>query len=650
MLKILIGFLPWILYFVFIGTRPEQQELAVLAALVTTFIFNFNELKKGFILTWGTLIFFLFLTFAVFYIHSDWMEHHANLIANSGLALIAWFSLIIGKPFTIQYAREQVAKEFWQTPTFIRINQIITLVWATSFLIAVGLSILHHYFFHLDSVIYQIFSYTPTVAAIWFTKKFPDWYKQHSANRFIRHSEQLQKSNFFLTGNFAPILDELDSDNLMIEGELPQDLTGVYMRNGPNPAFPPFSYSYPFDGDGMIHAIYLESGKARYKNRFVLTLQLKAEQRIGKAMYGGVNCPLIRDSNLLLPDEPHIPVKLGRFIHVIRHANQYIALHEAESAYQIDRELKTLGEWNPTNAKEAISVNAHTRLDSATGELFFIAYHLDKPVIDYHVMDKNGVINQSGFIDVPYSCMIHDFVLTKNYMVIFLCPVVVSLQALVAGHGLGQWKPQLNTRVAVLSRQQLSQNVIWLETEAFFTYHYANGYEFQNEIIIDHVRYPEFTAVTENSRPAHLYQTIIDIKQKKCRHIQKDDRSIEFPRINDGVNSREYRYIYSAANLHNQKVSNDIFNALIKYDIKTGTSIVHDFGSHYEIGEAVFAPKINATEEDDGYLLFFIYNRIENKSDFVILDARRINEKPLAIIKLPCRVPNGLHGSWMPHN
>jgi carotenoid cleavage dioxygenase-like enzyme len=471
-----------------------------------------------------------------------------------------------------------------------------------------------------------------------------NWIFRH---RLIQRSEQLQKSNFFLSGNFAPVIAELDCDNLTIEGELPHDLVGVYMRNGPNPAFPPFSYTYPFDGDGMIHAIYLENGKARYKNRFVQTPQLIVEQRIGKAMYGGVNCPYIRDSKLLLPDEPKIPIKIGRFIHIIRHANHLIALHEAESAYEINRELKTLGEWNPTSAKEAISVNAHTRLDPETGELFFIAYHLDKPVIDYHVMDKNGGMNQSGFIDVPYSCMVHDFVLTKNYLIIFLCPVVVSIEALMAGKGLGEWKPKLNTRIAVLSRKQLSQNVIWSETEAFFTYHFANAYEYNNEIIIDHVRYPEFTAFTENSKPAHLYQTIIDIAQKKCRHIQKDDRNIEFPRINDQVNSKEYRYIYSAANLRNQKTSNDIFNALIKYDIKTGASDVHDFGSHYEIGEAVFAPKINSIAEDDGYLLFFIYNKIENVSSFVILDAQRINEKPLAIVKLPCRVPSGLHGSWM---
>ena len=84
-----------------------------------------------------------------------------------------------------------------------------------------------------------------------------------------------------------------------------------------------------------------------------------------------------------------------------------------------------------------------------------------------------------------------------------------------------------------------------------------------------------------------------------------------------------------------------------KYDLITGNSQIHDFGENCEIGEAVFAPKENAQQEDEGYVMLFVYYKNNNKSDFVILDAQNFTGKPLAKIKLSRRVPHGLHGSWI---
>ena len=47
----------------------------------------------------------------------------------------------------------------------------------------------------------------------------------------------------YLQGNNAPVHEEIDVANLPVDGELPPDLEGIYMRNGPNPAFDPISYT-----------------------------------------------------------------------------------------------------------------------------------------------------------------------------------------------------------------------------------------------------------------------------------------------------------------------------------------------------------------------------------------------------------------------
>src|SRR5262249_53314532 len=151
----------------------------------------------------------------------------------------------------------------------------------------------------------------PLVLAIWFTSQFPTWYR----NRMIEKKRRAfaRTAHPYLTGNYAPVQDELNVNDLSIIGKIPQDLNGVYMRNGPNPAYPTISYTFAFDGDGMIHAVYLHNGKADYKNRFVLTKGLLAERKAGHALYGGILTPIPLDPKYIEEGGDEQLVKDGAF-------------------------------------------------------------------------------------------------------------------------------------------------------------------------------------------------------------------------------------------------------------------------------------------------------------------------------------------------
>src|SRR3712207_2224334 len=83
-----------------------------------------------------------------------------------------------------------------------------------------------------------------------------------------------------LQGPFAPVIEETDVTDLPVEGELPPELDGVYLRNGPNPRFTPLgSYVYPLEGDGMVHGMWLSDGRARYAKRLVQTEALRAAEK-----------------------------------------------------------------------------------------------------------------------------------------------------------------------------------------------------------------------------------------------------------------------------------------------------------------------------------------------------------------------------------
>src|SRR5262249_54817825 len=87
-------------------------------------------------------------------------------------------------------------------------------------------------------------------------------------------------TNPHLSGRFATVHREIDAGDLTVEGTLPAELTGAYVRNGPNPKFPPLgSYTYPMEGDGMLHGVWLDGDRPRYRNRWVETRGLQAEER-----------------------------------------------------------------------------------------------------------------------------------------------------------------------------------------------------------------------------------------------------------------------------------------------------------------------------------------------------------------------------------
>src|SRR5580698_9838051 len=168
----------------------------------------------------------------------------------------------------------------------------------------------------------------------------------------------------YLSGRFAPVGRETDAGDLLVEGTLPTDINGVFMRNGPNPKFPPLgSYTYPLEGDGMIHAVWISGGRARYRNRWVQTSSLRAEERAGRALFGGVMTPAFPDQSLLGPDpDPGWPVKLDAFINVVRHGGRYLALEEGTPPYEITPELDTVGRYD-FGGGLPLGICAHPRID-----------------------------------------------------------------------------------------------------------------------------------------------------------------------------------------------------------------------------------------------------------------------------------------------
>jgi carotenoid cleavage dioxygenase len=452
-----------------------------------------------------------------------------------------------------------------------------------------------------------------------------------------------------LRGSFAPVGREVNVADLpVVAGRIPADLRGVYMRNGPNPLFKPLSYTYPFDGDGMIHAVYLADGRARYRNRFVETRGLRAERRAGRALYGGVMQPVPVDPALVGADGDPGPFKNGAYINVMRHGGHLLALCEATTGYEMTMELETIGEWR-AGTDAPLELGAHNRRHPQTGALFALTYGVEQPIVRFHQIDPAGDLVATFPVPLGAPTMIHDFVLTERHIVLLACPLVFDLKALESGQPMLQWRPQLGTRIGVVGLD--GGPALWLDAAPFFVFHFANGFEAGNRIVMDYVRHERlgFGPGQAPSRPPMLHRMTIDLASRRVSDDRVADLGVEFPRANDRREATRTRLVYAATltdSFGQKDAPAATFNTIVKADTETGDLVRHDFGNKV-VGEAVFVPRPRGAAEDDGYLAVFVFDPADGTSDFVLLDAAHVEQAPVAVVRLPQRVPQGLHGNWI---
>src|SRR5688572_16851702 len=135
----------------------------------------------------------------------------------------------------------------------------------------------------------------------------------------------------YLEGNFAPVTEEVTAFDLPVEGSIPDELRGLFVRNGPNPAVPPEGAYHWFVGDGMVHGVALQDGRALwYRNRWIRTEALAAAT--GQAAPAGPPDITIAD----------IELSPGN-THVLAHAGMLMAMCEVSLPIRLGPELETIG-------------------------------------------------------------------------------------------------------------------------------------------------------------------------------------------------------------------------------------------------------------------------------------------------------------------
>lgn len=458
--------------------------------------------------------------------------------------------------------------------------------------------------------------------------------------------------NPYVQGAYEPVARETTADDLPVIGEIPRDLYGAFYRNGPNPAVAPQGLHHWFDGDGMLHAIWFENGKARYRNRFIKSPDHVADLH-GGCGAGGVLYPSTRaDSTSKRGDRVY---KDTANTDVVLHNGSLMGLwYISGQPVRVDaRTLETIGVENFGGALPRY-VSAHSKVDPVTGEFVFFDYSLYEPWMTFGTVSADNRLTHFQKVELPGPRLPHDMGLTENYVILHDLPVVFSE----GGLKRSMWQIHFAdqpARFGVVPRTGRGDQIRWFETDSCYIYHVVNAWEDGDEVVMTACMmvpngYPPNPAygpyapmVNVLALNAVPVEWRMNMKTAQVKKRQLDDRIGEFPAINQDYASRKTRWSYHVAM---SKTELQRFAGLYKYDLVTGEAKTHLYEPSMFGSEPAFAPRIGARSEDDGYVIAFVTDENTGKSEVQVIDAQNFEAGPVARVVLPARVPAGFHGTW----
>lgn len=419
------------------------------------------------------------------------------------------------------------------------------------------------------------------------------------------------EDNRFLWGNYAPVHGDLFVPNLPVTtGKLPPEVTGLFARNGPNPAYISAGYHW-FDGSGYIHSLRLDAATqtANYSGQFVQTPILMQERAAGRALankFGdlrGIGALILTAVESIRKLVGIIDASDGMYTAntaLLWHHHQLFALHEGDQPHLLhvspEGKIRTQGRVHKAGERGKW-FTAHPKIDPESKKLYAFGYDLaSPPFLSFYRMDATGT--EEAVIPVGFSkpCMTHDFAVTHRHAVFLEGALYVAPEDLIThprSASLFRFDPLKPTRLAVLPLDASTpEEAVWIDKmcdgspiPASFVFHFGNAWEEDGSgkgrhghrlIKMETHRYEHFELDFEgtiekpnatekhhtwtrdelDARVAHLYEYTIDLTSSCLLSSTRlfppsaDPRGWEFPQVDGRRVGRRTRYLYATAFNH----------------------------------------------------------------------------------------------------
>ncbi|CAK9163737.1 unnamed protein product [Ilex paraguariensis] len=476
-----------------------------------------------------------------------------------------------------------------------------------------------------------------------------------------------------LSDNFAPVEELPPTECEVIYGSLPQCLDGAYIRNGPNPQFLPRGPYHLFDGDGMLHSIKISQGRAILCSRYVRTYKYVVERDVGSPVIPNV----FSGFNGLTASAARGAVTAARVFagqfnpgNGIGLANTSLALFgdslyalgESDLPYAVkvaeDGDIVTLGRHD-FDGKLFMSMTAHPKIDSDTGEAFAFRYGPMPPFLTFFRFNSDGTKQA----DVPIFSMtrpsfLHDFAISKKYAIFSDIQIGMNPVDMIVGGGspVGT-DPAKVPRLGVIPRYAKDESEMrWFDVPGFNLIHATNAWDEDGGdavvMVAPNILSVEHTLERMDLIHASMEKVKIDLKTGIVTRHPVSTRNLDFAVINPAYVGKKNKYVYAAVGDPMPKIS-----GVVKLDVSVSEDDRRDcivasrmFGPGCYGGEPFFVAKSPANsqaDEDDGYVVTYVHDENTGESNFLVMDAKSPDLEIVAAVRLPRRVPYGFHGLFV---
>ncbi len=469
-------------------------------------------------------------------------------------------------------------------------------------------------------------------------------------------------ANPYLHGPYTPVVSEITAVDLCVTaGELPGDLHGAYLRQGPNPVYAPPGPYHWFDGDGMVHGVYFRDGRVSYVRKWVQTRALHDDFERGRAGWPGMMARFdvaraagredVHMNSDYCKDTSNTTLNF-------HHGKLLSAWYNSGRVYRLDPLTLATEGVEDFGGGLRTSMNAHGKTCPRTGEFINYGYADLQPWLTYHVVDSRGEVRHSARIETPGPRLPHDTTITPNYTIFHDFPLYHDVDLLRrTGHRVVQFHRDVPSRFGVMPRHGTQERVRWFEFEPGYVLHMVNAWEDGDWIVMDGCFQPDPTIRRDPTEgplgsmlaylryTGHLRRWRMNLRTGETSEQPLSDLNTEFCLPNLQRLGDKTRYSY------HQLIPTDLqtlaFEALVKFDHEDGSHELHRYPRGWYPSEASFAPGLRGGGEDDGYVVTMATNGADYASEAWVYDARRIADGPVARVRLPARVPAGFHATWV---
>jgi all-trans-8'-apo-beta-carotenal 15,15'-oxygenase len=447
--------------------------------------------------------------------------------------------------------------------------------------------------------------------------------------------------------------DTLETLHIPLRGKIPSGLRGTLYRNGPARfKLGSTHYRHWFDGDGMVQAFSIANGQVGHRGVLLRTKKRVEEETAGRLLYAGFGTEMSDSKPIPKPDTVNAA---NISMLSMNHGRDLYALWEGGSATQLDPiSLDVMGfkAWSPETAGAPFSAHPRRAPDGTVWN-FGYAAHSGKLII--YEISAQGQLKRQAAIDAPQADMVHDFAITKNYLVFLLMPLHAKPGTPPTGSlNRYEWRSDAPLIALLVSKTDFSVKHIDLPNGGVF--HLGNAWEEGGVIRLEYARYGQFlehlkglvlpTPKASADRLASWTQVEINLSKNTARQIDTGLHGIEFPSFDSRHTGEKTHTTVLMQN------SFTITDAL--WGMDTVLTLSNDkiqrygYGKDWIAEEHLLVPAPNSKSTENGWILGTAFNLITQKTSLSIFESKTLSQGPVAQLTLPYGLPLGLHGQFVP--